>query len=235
MAFPFPSVTLLFYHGGYISEGPRKMYVGGNVSPINVAPDLMSYIEVKGFLKELECPNYSEIYYKAPNKSMDDGLVGLTCDTNVFDMFQNNGLVIDLYVHNPLRKHNQPSGQEVSGLTKDNGAFVLDDYVLDGGVIPAGPAEGSGTDDESDKEWDNSDDTESYSFSGFDESDDEDDEEVEKGVHMVITEQPIEIMNEEGELSDKSDDLGCLSVQRMRAWVVKQGSKNSLSLMRLGI
>ncbi|XP_058180113.1 uncharacterized protein LOC131298654 [Rhododendron vialii] len=168
---------------------------------------------------------------------MDDGLVAITSDKTMLDMFamhkDNNSNVIDVYVHNPMMEHKKPSDEEESSLTKADHSGQIDDLIdlddlvapddiaeLDQGIIPTGPVD---EDDESDKVWDRGDDngdesgdnSDDDSFSGFidsDEDDLEDDEEVEQGVGVVVINEPaIEIMNEEGELSDKSDDVRCLS------------------------
>ncbi|KAF7133360.1 hypothetical protein RHSIM_Rhsim09G0083700 [Rhododendron simsii] len=233
----FPVVDLVFYHGGYISEGPPKKYVGGKVVPVTIDPDLLSYFDLKSILKEFECPDVCEMYQKAPTQTMDDGLMAVTSDKTMLEMFEmhkdNNSNVIDVYVHNPMMEHKKPSGEEESGLTKADHSGQIDDLIdlddlvapddiakLDQGIIPTGPVD---EDDESDKEWDRGDDSgdengdsrdssDDDSFSGFvdsDEDDLEDDEEVEQGVGVVVSNEPaIEIMNEEGELSDKSDDIG---------------------------
>ncbi|KAH7866476.1 hypothetical protein Vadar_020923 [Vaccinium darrowii] len=119
---------------------------------------------------------------------MDDGLLCLSSNKAIVDMdtmHKMHGDVMDLYVYDPLLVPQKHSTQEGSSLTK----------------------EGNGQhDEESEREWENGDDSD---FSGFQESS-EDDEEEEELNHVVITEPPIEIMNEEGEHSDKSDDLQCM-------------------------
>ncbi|KAI8539894.1 hypothetical protein RHMOL_Rhmol09G0218100 [Rhododendron molle] len=233
-----PSVTLLFYHGRYISEGPKKLYVGGSVTPLTIDPDMMSYMDLRAVVKELECPDVSELYQKSPNQTMDDGLVGVTCDKTMVAMFDmhkdNNSTVIDIYIHNPMMEHNKPSGEEVSTLTKVGPSMQTDDLVdlldfddivdlndivnLDEGIIPTGPLEG---DDDSDKDWEIGDETDdesdgdSHDGTGDDTddfsgfADSSEDEEEEEEVEKGIA---IMTVNEEGECSDKSDDdLGCLS------------------------
>ncbi|KAH7846196.1 hypothetical protein Vadar_011025 [Vaccinium darrowii] len=187
----FRTVKLVFYHGGYVSEGPNKSYVGGNVSAISVDPDLLSFFEMKALIKELGCPEHCQVYHKSPTETMDDGLLCLSSDKAIVDMdtmHKMHGDVIDLYVHDPLLVPQKHSTQEGSSLTKA----------------------GSGQhDEESEGEWESGADTDDSDFSGFQESS-EDDEEEEELNHVVITEPPIELMNEEGEHSDKSDDLQCM-------------------------
>ncbi|KAF7130221.1 hypothetical protein RHSIM_Rhsim10G0132100 [Rhododendron simsii] len=82
--------------------------------------------------------------------------------------------------------------------------FDLDKIVqLDEGVIPTGPLEDD-EDDDSDRGWECGDEgSDDDNFGGFYESS-KDDEEVEQMLS-------IKIRNEEEELSDQSDDQGCLS------------------------
>ncbi|KAI8568002.1 hypothetical protein RHMOL_Rhmol02G0164500 [Rhododendron molle] len=198
---------------------------------------MLSYFDLKSILKEFECPDVCEMYQKAPTQTMDDGLVVVTSDKTMVEMFvmhkDNNSNVIDVYVHNPMMEHKKPNGEEESGLTKADHSGQIDDLIdlddlvvpndiaeLDQGIIPVGPVD---EDDESDKKWDRGDvsgdesrdSSDDDSFSGFvdsDEDDLEDNEEVEQGVRVVVINEPaIKIMNEERKLSDKSDDIGCLS------------------------
>ncbi|KAH7855664.1 hypothetical protein Vadar_027433 [Vaccinium darrowii] len=209
----FPEVKLVFYHGGYISEGPNRAYVGGNVSPIPVDPDLLSAFEMKALIKELGCAETCEVYHKAPSQTMDEGLVCLIGDKAIVDMVETHGDVIDLYVHDPLLMPSQTSTQEVSSLTKESGHETLDE-----GLIPAGPVElesghhESEVELESDDDSDDSDYRDDSNFSGFEES--SGDDEVEQLVkHVVITEPQMEIADKEGEVSDKSDELQCIDLQ----------------------
>ncbi|KAF7112511.1 hypothetical protein RHSIM_RhsimUnG0221800 [Rhododendron simsii] len=233
-----PSVTLMFYHGGYISEGPKKKYVGGSVTPLTIDPDVMSYIDLKAVVKELECPDVSEMYQKGPNQTMDDGLVGVTSDKTMLATFEmhkdSNSDVIDIYIHNPMMEHNKPSGEEVSSSTKVDPSVQIDDLIdlhdfddivdlddivnLDEGIIPVGPLEG---DDDSDKDWEIGDDTNDESDGDSDDgtNDGTDDDEFsgfadssEDDEEEVEQGLAVMTVNEEGEFSDKSDDdLGCLS------------------------
>ncbi|KAI8565438.1 hypothetical protein RHMOL_Rhmol03G0259200 [Rhododendron molle] len=222
----FATVTLLFYHGSYISEGPEKKYVGGNVTPLDIDPDLMSYLDSE----------ICRMYQKGPHQTMDDGLVGLTSYQTMLDIFamhkDNNSKVIDIYIHNPMLVQNKTSGEELSTLTKTDPTVQgddigdLDDLVdfddivdldkipTDEGVVPAGPLEDN--EDDSDRDWEcgdksgdkSGDDSGERSdggsdddnFSGF-HSLSEDDEEVEQ---MLA----IKIRKEEEEVSDQSDDQG---------------------------
>ncbi|KAI8554265.1 hypothetical protein RHMOL_Rhmol05G0084700 [Rhododendron molle] len=235
----FSTVTLLFYHGGYISEGPEKKYVGGNVTPLDIDPDLMSYIDFRAVVKELDS-EICEMYQKGPHQTMDDGLVGLTSDQTMLDMFamhkDNSSKVIDIYIHNPMLVQNKTSGEELFTLTKTDPTVQgddigdLDDLVdfddivdldkipTDEGVIPAGPLEDD-EDDDSDRDWECGDESgdgsgdesgkgsdggsDDDNFSGF-HSSSEDDKEVEQ---MLA----IKIRKEEEEVSDQSDDQGCLN------------------------
>ncbi|KAI8539893.1 hypothetical protein RHMOL_Rhmol09G0218100 [Rhododendron molle] len=146
---------------------------------------MMSYMDLRAVVKELECPDVSELYQKSPNQTMDDGLVGVTCDKTMVAMFDmhkdNNSTVIDIYIHNPMMEHNKPSGEEVSTLTKVGPSMQTDDLVdlLDFDDI--------------------------VDLNDIVNLDEEEEEEVEKGIAIMT-------VNEEGECSDKSDDdLGCLS------------------------
>ncbi|KAH7836285.1 hypothetical protein Vadar_034329 [Vaccinium darrowii] len=208
----FPEVKLVFYHGGYISEGPNKAYVGGNVSPILVDSDVLSAFEMKALTKELGCPEICEVYHKAPSQTMDEGLLYLTGNKAIVEMVEMHGDVIDLYVHDPLLMPSQTSTQEVSSSTKDDGLRVDNYETLDEGLILEGLVEVESGHNESEVELESGDDSD-YSdhsnFSGFEES--SSDDEVEQMVnHMVITEPQMEIADEEGELSDKSDELQCI-------------------------
>ncbi|KAI8564270.1 hypothetical protein RHMOL_Rhmol03G0168400 [Rhododendron molle] len=172
------------------------------------------------------------MYQKGPNQTIDDRLVGVTCDKTMVAMFKmhkdNNSDVIDIYIHNPMMEHNKPSGEEVSTLTKvglivqtndlidlhDFDDIVdLDDIVnLNECIIPTGPFEG---DDDSDKDWKIGDETDDESDGDSDDGtgDDTDDfsdfadsskdEDEEKEVEQEFA---IMTVNEEGECSDKSDD-----------------------------
>ncbi|KAI8552734.1 hypothetical protein RHMOL_Rhmol06G0289800 [Rhododendron molle] len=246
----FPVVHLVLHQGGYISEGPPKSYVGGKVVPVTIDPDMLFYFDLKSILKEFECPDVCEMYQNGPSQTMDDGLFAVTSDKTILEMFEmhKNSKVIHVYVHNPMMVHKKPSGEEECSLTKADHSGQIDDLIdlddlvapdglaeLDQGIIPAGPVN---EDDESDKEWDRGDDSDDESgdstdssdddrFSGFvdsDEDDLEDDEEVEQGVGVVVINEPtIEIMNEEGELSDKSDDVGRTCKTPPENWVNHKG------------
>ncbi|KAH7850603.1 hypothetical protein Vadar_000370 [Vaccinium darrowii] len=61
---------------------------------------------------------------------------------------------------------------------------------------------------ESEVELESGDDSDYSNFSGFEESSDDEVEQLVK--HMVITEPQMEIADEEGEVSDKSDELQCI-------------------------
>ncbi|KAE9452486.1 hypothetical protein C3L33_15612, partial [Rhododendron williamsianum] len=196
----------------------------------------MSYIDLRAVVKELDS-DVCEMYQKGPHQTMDDGLVGVTSDKSMLDMFamhkDNNFKVIDIYIHNPMLVQNKPSVEEVSVLTRADPTVQGDDFVylddlvdfddiadldkivqLDEGVISAGPLE-EDEDDDSDRDWEcgddsdeesderSDDDSDDNNFSGFDESS-EDDEKVEQ---MLA----IKIRNKKEELSDQSDDQGCLS------------------------
>ncbi|KAH7833580.1 hypothetical protein Vadar_007841 [Vaccinium darrowii] len=203
----FPEVKLVFYHGGYILEGPNRAYIGGNVSPIPVDSDLLYAFEMKALIKELGCPETCEVYHKAPSQTMDEGLVCLTGDKAIVDMVEMHGDVIDLYVHDALLMPSQTSTQEVSSLTKESVHETLDE-----GLIPTGPVELESGHHESEvelKSGDDSDYSDDSNFSGFEES--SSDDEMEQLIkHMVITEPQMEIADEEGEVSDKSDELQCI-------------------------
>ncbi|KAI8545621.1 hypothetical protein RHMOL_Rhmol07G0053800 [Rhododendron molle] len=97
---------------------------------------------------------------------MNEGLVGITHDKNIVDMCELHGDEIDLCVI----RVNLPLSQEESALTNNDGALVVDDIVLDEGLIPTGLIKGSGTDDEANSEWDSAYDTNDDDFSGFDDS-----------------------------------------------------------------
>ncbi|KAH7861182.1 hypothetical protein Vadar_022735 [Vaccinium darrowii] len=176
----FRTTKLVFYRGGYVSKEPNKAYVCGNVSPISDDPDLLSFFEMKALIKELRGPEYCEVYHKSPSQTMDDGLFCLIGDKVIVDMVKMHGDVIDLYVHDPSlvpKKH-----------TLDN-RLTLDNYVVDEGLIPAGPVEGNGPiqvsgkdddeDEESKEEWESGDYTDDSDFSGFEESSEDDEEEEE--------------------------------------------------------
>ncbi|KAF7151403.1 hypothetical protein RHSIM_Rhsim02G0144400 [Rhododendron simsii] len=191
------TVTLLFYHGGYISKGPQKMHVGGNVTPLDIDPDLMSYIDLRAVVKELDS-DICEMYQKGPHQTMDDRLVGLTSDQSMLDMLamHKNSKVIDIYIHNPMLVENKTSGEKVSALTRADPTVQGDDLVYlddlvdfddkvdldkipaDEGVIPADPLEDD-EDDDFDRDWECGDESDDDNFSGFHESS-EDDEEVEQ-------------------------------------------------------
>ncbi|KAF7148141.1 hypothetical protein RHSIM_Rhsim03G0178800 [Rhododendron simsii] len=159
------------------------MYVGGSVTPLKIDPNMN--IDLKAVVKELECPDISEMYQNGPNQAIKDGLVGVTSDETMLALFKmhkdNNSDVIDSYIHNSMMEHNKPSDEEISTLTKASRSVQIDDLI------------------------DLHDFDDIVDLDDIVNLDEDDEEEVEQ-------EFAIKIINKEGEFSDKSaDDLGCLS------------------------
>ena len=69
-------VAIEVHHGGYLSGGPPYKYEGGTVDIIiHVDLDKFSYWELVDIVVELGYPSTSELYYKLPNKQLEDGLI----------------------------------------------------------------------------------------------------------------------------------------------------------------
>ncbi|XP_012844445.1 PREDICTED: uncharacterized protein LOC105964485 [Erythranthe guttata] len=77
--------TIRFHHGGTLSDSDFT-YVGGNVHfEENVDPDLMSYFEILGSVKEMKYPVNTVVWYKLPKKNE---LKIIGDDVGVMEMFK---------------------------------------------------------------------------------------------------------------------------------------------------
>ncbi|KAG5553347.1 hypothetical protein RHGRI_011275 [Rhododendron griersonianum] len=70
----------------------------------NVDRNLFTYANLIDVIEEMGCPRNSIIYHKLPNADLDGGLVGLTGDIDLLDMFATHegfNVPIEVYVDSP--------------------------------------------------------------------------------------------------------------------------------------
>ncbi|KAG5599577.1 hypothetical protein H5410_030947 [Solanum commersonii] len=98
----FTFITLKLYHGGaLLYEGEEARYVGGLVSEyVNVDVDIISYFEIKDYVKELGYSPNCKFSIRPPNNC----ILGYIDNDDILLAMCNclqNGVVLDVYVHMP--------------------------------------------------------------------------------------------------------------------------------------
>jgi hypothetical protein len=94
-------VIFLVNYGGRFDRQDKCMYVGGKIGVFDETYDLdcLSFIEIERIVKKYGYQPGDLIYYLQPDKSLDDGLVLLTCDDDILRMteFLKGSIVVVLY------------------------------------------------------------------------------------------------------------------------------------------
>lgn len=80
-------VTLNIHFGGKFVDGPPRKYVGGDVGISNVDRNLFTYVNLIDLIEEIGFPRNSIISHKLPDADLDGGLVMLTGEITLLDMF----------------------------------------------------------------------------------------------------------------------------------------------------
>ncbi|GKA09261.1 hypothetical protein Tco_0688592 [Tanacetum coccineum] len=107
----FPSVFCLkINHGGTFTPPPMTRYKGGKVNWVDdIDSDTFSIVEVTSMLQELGYENpCMAYYYKKPNSELENGLVELVIDKDVYEMvmYVDKFNVIELYTdHTDKKQH----------------------------------------------------------------------------------------------------------------------------------
>jgi hypothetical protein len=88
-------------YGGRFDRLDKCMYIGGKIGVFDETYDLdcLSFIEIERIVKKYGYQPGDLIYYLQPDKSLDDGLVLLTCDDDILKMteFLKGRTVVVLY------------------------------------------------------------------------------------------------------------------------------------------
>ncbi|GKD36098.1 hypothetical protein Tco_1251607 [Tanacetum coccineum] len=105
----FPSVFCLkINHGGTFTPPPMTRYKGGKVNWVDdIDSDTFSIVEVTSMLQELGYENpCMAYYYKKPNSELENGLVELVVDKDVYEMlmYVDKFKVIELYTDHTVKK-----------------------------------------------------------------------------------------------------------------------------------
>ncbi|GJV05273.1 hypothetical protein Tco_1338842 [Tanacetum coccineum] len=106
----FPSVFCLkINHGGTFTPPPMTRYKGGKVilGCFDIDSDTFSIVEVTSMLQELGYENpCMAYYYKKPNSELENGLVELVVDKDVYEMlmYVDKFKVIELYTDHTVKK-----------------------------------------------------------------------------------------------------------------------------------
>ncbi|GKB31068.1 mutator type transposase [Tanacetum coccineum] len=105
----FPSVFCLkINHGGTFTPPPMTRYKGGKVNWVDdIDSDTFSIAEVTSMLQELGYENpCMAYYYKKPNSELENGLVELVVDKDVYEMlmYVDKFKVIELYTDHTVKK-----------------------------------------------------------------------------------------------------------------------------------
>ncbi|GKB62349.1 hypothetical protein Tco_0918535 [Tanacetum coccineum] len=105
----FPSVFCLkINHGGTFTPPHMTRYKGGKVNWVDdIDSDTFSIVEVTSMLQELGYENpCMAYYYKKPNSELENGLVELVVDKDVYEMlmYVDKFKVIELYTDHTVKK-----------------------------------------------------------------------------------------------------------------------------------
>ncbi|GKD98038.1 hypothetical protein Tco_1381935 [Tanacetum coccineum] len=105
----FPSVFCLkINHGGTFTPPPMTRYKGGKVNWVDdIDSDTFSIVEVSSMLQELGYENpCMAYYYKKPNSELENGLVELVADKDVYEMlmYVDKFMVIEVYTDHTVKK-----------------------------------------------------------------------------------------------------------------------------------
>ena len=104
----FDEVTVRFHHGGYFTDPPNSVYIGGVVDEINEFDiDRASFFEFKDYVMELGYPVNSSMFFKVPGLDFDGGLRRIESDKDVGVLLEHykDSEVLTIYVergHEPL-------------------------------------------------------------------------------------------------------------------------------------
>ncbi|GFZ05114.1 hypothetical protein Acr_17g0006860 [Actinidia rufa] len=128
--------TLQILHGGKLVQGDHVTYVNGEESISTVDSDLMSYFELMYIMKDIGYPNNPLVYYKLPNSDMNIGLVTLTSNTEIVNMFNVHAgrTLIEIFVHTPDFVNGKVVTNEIRNEVEDDGIF-MNEVTIPNGLV----------------------------------------------------------------------------------------------------
>ena len=104
----FDEVTIQFHHGGYFTNPPNSVYIGGVVDEIvDFDINKASFFEFRDYVIELGYPANSSMYFKVPGLDFDGGLRRIESDKDVVALLEHykDSELLTIYIkrgHEPL-------------------------------------------------------------------------------------------------------------------------------------